>query len=604
MQQEALHESDSPRSNTTSPRRCSSPQPQSVAPRLQPTLRTRIRKKSAIACNTCRARRTKCDSQRPSCSYCQSRNVDCFYPQPAAAPQTSRYEAELATIHQRLDHLTSILEESSSPRPKRAINGALDSTMTREQLTDFGNTPYKLLNTRRMMSTLGLKEEIADELTRHERMPVVAPSYAGASRLFIIQHHEAASALEAFFQHVHIWYPILSPGFSGQYFRIISGPLIPSPESCLVLLVAAVGLLAQEIVGDSELTKSTHSSYFEAAMTWLPIIVSDYELTSIKCLVLISVYYCCLLRPYQAHNYCLMASSKIQNLLKGCASMEQCTPKAHEQAVRVYWAVLLLESELDVNFNVANSGIWALDELVGLPDCSDTCQYDIGVGSPLAALSSSSEVLTASTNPNKVQSYFLAEISMRRMLRRCNTAIARGANGTICYAPAIAIELELQLDEWYNYLPEVIRFHLDFATATFEVVVDECPLRNFLRVQYYCCKVAIYWPAVYQVIEDGVANGQLLDHCQKFFASYVQLMPSIMAAFQGCIVNRWTIFASVFTNTMAAMKAVSTSCLQTIGPPQLYQCFASIRNVDERVISTSASLSLLKNVLMEKLAAG
>ncbi|KFX98118.1 hypothetical protein V490_02463 [Pseudogymnoascus sp. VKM F-3557] len=534
---------------------------------------------------------------------CGPTTVDCYYPQPAAAPQT-RYEAELATIHQRLDHLTSILEGSSSPRPKRATSRALDSAAAREQLSDFGNTPYKLLNTRRMMGALGLGEDIADELTRLERMPITAPSAAGASRLFIIQHHEATSALAAFFQHVHIWYPILSPGFSEQYFRIISGPLIPSPNSCLVLLVAAVGLLAQETVCDSELTKSTHSLYFEAVMTWLPIVVSDCELTSIKCLVLISVYYCCLLRPYQAHNYCLIASSKIQNLLKGYDSMEQCTPEAHEQAVRVYWAVLLLESELCVDFNVADSGIWTLDEHVGLPDCSDTCQYDIGVGSPLAAASSPSVLSTASANPNKVQSYFLAEISMRRMLRRCNTAIAQGANGTIYYAPGIAIELELQLDEWYNYLPEIIRFDLDFDATTFEVLVDECPLRNFLRVQYYCCKVAIYWPAVYQVMEDGVASGQLLDHCQKFFASYVQLMPSIIAAFQGCIVNRWTIFASIFTNTMAAMKAVHTSCLHPISSLEPYQCFTLIRNVDERVIETSASLSLLRNVLMEKLAVG
>ncbi|OBT56943.1 hypothetical protein VE04_03201 [Pseudogymnoascus sp. 24MN13] len=393
------------------------------------------------------------------------------------------------------------------------------------------------------MAALGLGEDIVDELTRLERIPLASLGTTGASRLCFVQHHQAASALAAFFENVHIWYPILSPGFSKQYLSIISGPLTPSPNSCLVLLVAAVGLLAQEIVSNGELVESTHSSYFEAAMTMLPIVVSDCELTSVKCLVLISIYHCCLLKPYQAHNYCLIASSKIQNLLKSCASIEQCTPETHEQAVRVYWAVLLLESELGVNFDVANSGIWTLDEHVGLPDCSDTCQYDIGVGSPLAVLSPSSVSSTASADINKVQSYFLAEISMRRMLRRCNTAIGRGANGTICYAPGIAVELELQLDEWYNYLPEVIRFHLDFVTTTFEVPLDECPLRNFLRVQYYCCKVAIYWPAVYQVMEDGIANGQLLDHCQKFFASYVQLMPSIIAAFHGCIVNRWTIFA-------------------------------------------------------------
>lgn len=200
-------------------------------------------------------------------------------------------------------------------------------------------------------------------------------------------------------------------------------------------------------------------------------------------------------------------------------------------------------SELAVNFDVVNSGIWTLDEHVGLPGCCDTWQYDIEVGSPLATLSPASVPSTASASVNKVQSYFLAEISMRRMLHRCNTAIRRVADGTINYAPAIALELELQLDEWYNYLPEVIRFHLDFDSTTFGVLLDECPLRNFLRVQYYCCKAAIYWPAVYQAMEDGVANGKLLGDCQKFFASYIQLMPSIMAAFQGCIVLRWTIFA-------------------------------------------------------------
>lgn len=54
---------------------------------------------------------------------------------------------------------------------------------------------------------------------------------------------------------------------------------------------------------------------------------------------------------------------------------------------------------------------------------------------------------------------------------------------------------------------------------------------------------------------------------------------------------------------MAAMKAVSTNCLHASSSPELYQCFALIRNVDERVIERSASLSLLRNVLMEKFVA-
>lgn len=55
---------------------------------------------------------------------------------------------------------------------------------------------------------------------------------------------------------------------------------------------------------------------------------------------------------------------------------------------------------------------------------------------------------------------------------------------------------------------------------------------------------------------------------------------------------------------MAAMKAASTSCLHAFSSQKLYQSFAFIRNVDERVIATSESLTLLRNGLMEKLVGG
>lgn len=146
-----------------------------------------------------------------------------------------------------------------------------------------------------------------------------------------------------------------------------------------------------------------------------------------------------------------------------------------------------------------------------------------------------------SSSTDKAQSYFLAEIAMRRMLHRCNTAIRRTANGKFIYAPGIALELELQLDEWHSYLPDIISFTTDIDASEHEVP-PACPLTNFLRVQYYCCKIAIYWPAVYQAILDGEANEGLFDHYQRFFDSYVQLMPSIVSAFHDCMVHRWTLF--------------------------------------------------------------
>jgi hypothetical protein len=59
-------------------------------------------------------------------------------------------------------------------------------------------------------------------------------------------------------------------------------------------------------------------------------------------------------------------------------------------------------------------------------------------------------------------------------------------------------------------------------------------LEGFLRTQYYACKASIYWPAVYQAIEFGEADNDLLTHCQKFFHSFVQFMASVEAAIHSC----------------------------------------------------------------------
>jgi hypothetical protein len=57
---------------------------------------------------------------------------------------------------------------------------------------------------------------------------------------------KAAGALAALYEKIDIWYPILPLGFPEQYFHILSGTLAPSAESCLALLVAAVGCVVQD----------------------------------------------------------------------------------------------------------------------------------------------------------------------------------------------------------------------------------------------------------------------------------------------------------------------------------------------------------------------
>lgn len=475
-----------------------------------------------------------------------------------------------------------------------------------DDLTDLEKSPFQLLGTESMMTVLGLEPGFAAELHAVERKTTPAADMT-PPRLRIVQQQAAMGALAAFSSHIHVWYPIIQPGFSERYVRTISGPLHPSPESCMILLVAATGFLAlQDPTTGNIPTNSSHETYFDAALAALPIVLVDDGIDSVHCLVLLAIYHCCLSKPCHAHDYTLIAALKVQNLLLRTDN----TSDDSEHVRRAYWAILLLESELCVHFDVTESGIWKHDAEVSLPNSRRAWQFDVDQGSPNTTITSPAGVTPLlGTSTDKTQCYFLAEVAMRRMLHRCNTAIRRTDTGNIVYAPGIANELELQLDEWYTYLPDMIRFDkhqdLDFdmlASPSLYPIID--PLCSFLRVQYYCCKISIYWPAVYQCIQQGHVDRPMLEGSRRFFDAYIQLMPSILISVRECVVNRWTLYASIFMTSMAAILAARTRSIRihcSVDWTRLSRCLEATKTVDRRLIDASPSLTLLADRLASAL---
>ncbi|KAF3015170.1 hypothetical protein E8E15_003902 [Penicillium rubens] len=449
----------------------------------------------------------------------------------------NRIEQELNAVNKRLDQLIGLMlpEQPVSPDGGAAGPRTEYDAFTNQAYSPF-DLPSKLLGNPSVMRTLGLDADFAQVLTREERIAGPEGMANAGARVLVVHHQHIVSALAAFSARVHTWYPILPSGFSQEYFRVLCGLLRPSSETCLSLLVAAIG----HIVEQDEAASGT--PYFETALASLPIIIAECSLRSVQCLMLIGLYYCCLLKPCQAHDYCLIASSKIQNIIKSGLGGDD--PNTVEQTRLAYWGVLLLENEIGGQLDVAKSGIWCLDEHVPLPLCHQTWHF-MPESTPAAVPSPPSPGSAHSTHTNvqNMQSYFLAEIAMRRMLHRCNTAVQVTSFGKYVYAPGIALELEHQLEEWYRYLPETNSFEKGDVSQPLTLVnIPSCPLSNFLRVQYYCCKLSIYWPAVYQAMQDGATTNILVDHCQRFFDSYAMLIPSIVAAFRDCWVNRWTLF--------------------------------------------------------------
>jgi hypothetical protein len=239
-----------------------------------------------------------------------------------------RVEEELNSVNKRLDQLISLMLPAQRVSPDVGAGDPRTEydAFTNQEYSPF-DLPSKLLGNPSVMLTLGLDADFAQVLTRKER--IAGPEgLANASARVLVVHHQhivryvetmcavtstnyQISALAAFSARVHTWYPILPSGFSQEYFRVLCGPLRPSSESCLSLLVAAIG----HVVEDDEAVV-LHTPYFEAAFASLPIIIGECSIRSVQCLMLIGFYYCCLLKPCQAHDYCLIASSKIQNIIK------------------------------------------------------------------------------------------------------------------------------------------------------------------------------------------------------------------------------------------------------------------------------------------------
>ncbi|KAH2789262.1 hypothetical protein KXV54_001073 [Aspergillus fumigatus] len=209
----------------------------------------KTRKRLALACDTCRSRRVKCDGERPFCAPCRTRGLNCFYQQLPERPAT-KVETELANVNRRLDYLTMLLSKESQPiaEPQQPSTSALGS---------HEDSPFRLLATDSIMRVLGLDDHYARGLVQLERANLLV-STATPSRMFFISHEQITDALAAFSDRVHCYYPILPLDFSETYFSVLSGPLAPSCQTFLVLLVAAIGCVARD--------PTTGSPYYEAAL--------------------------------------------------------------------------------------------------------------------------------------------------------------------------------------------------------------------------------------------------------------------------------------------------------------------------------------------------
>lgn len=131
---------------------------------------------------------------------------------------------------------------------------------------------------------------------------------------------------------------------------------------------------------------------------------------------------------------------------------------------------------------------------------------------------------------------------MRKMLQRCTGATSTSSQGRHVFAPIVAAELERQLTQWHQLLPEVISFGVSPDVVGSRPQWHPNSMQGaFLRAQYYAFKASIYWPAVYEALTIEDASVELFGQCRLFFSSYARFVPSAAAAVAVCRPNLWTL---------------------------------------------------------------
>lgn len=341
------------------------------------------------------------------------------------------------------------------------------------------------------------------------------------------------SAFHAFLNKIHIWHPIFS---FQQREELLGARDLPNAlsERCLYMIMGAIGSLAQYDSLTVALRERPDTRLMEEVQLLLPTVILESSLTALQCLIFLGVYYLCLVKPCQAHDYIIIASTRAQTLLKS-ANLD---PESRELAGRAFWGVALIESELAIQLDLTSSGIWTFENEVPLPSWSQL--GDEALPSPLSTPGGSpSFSFGGSHSSSQLLSYFLAEIAMRRMLQRCTTSTRRLPNGKRIFAPIIYTELDLQVGQWHSYLPQSLRFD--------RYCISECetnPHRLFLRTQFHAYRASILWPAVHQAMVDGErCDEMLLSFCLEFYRSYNLFVLSAVTCIPQCIPNAWTLYA-------------------------------------------------------------
>ncbi|MCJ1299532.1 hypothetical protein MMC08_002324 [Hypocenomyce scalaris] len=358
-----------------------------------------------------------------------------------------------------------------------------------------------------------------------------------------------ARLMTAFFDQIHQWYPIFDrQSFEAEYLLASTRPVQPSSNSCLFLMVSAIGALALNLENGGA-GGNNINEYAAPALQMLHIIMSDHTLIGAQCLIICAIYHLLCFKPIQACQYLTSASYKMQNLYRRNQGRHVVDTELYRRA---FYALYIMERQLLVHIDLAGFGISAWQENISLP--SGTFE-------------------NGNTDGETIE-FYLAEIAMNKMMERSDQNLStnlihqpgelRLPNNSLnrnefLFANIVAKEIGSQIAEWRRHLPLNIAFP--------DVGICGSQLSSYLKTQYNALMCGIYWHALYKatIMEDR--SPDVVSACQKCLVSFCSFIDSVADLFSKPVLlpQISTTLASVFTISLAVIVVRNEQILKDMG---------------------------------------
>ncbi|KAL1974323.1 hypothetical protein VTN31DRAFT_4527 [Thermomyces dupontii] len=468
------------------------------------------RKRANRACQVCRARRTKCDNKKPSCSFCEKVGAKCI----TSPTDLSSFDPASLAILERLEHLEQLIREKSkepqsqpqpepvedpgygygSPAPDLQFGPDL-STVTVETVLAWD------VFRGRFDEQLDLKSQMQNGDIGIPESPLTSPVGETIPLINSLELESCNRLLDSFLTKVHIANPILDVDAVLGYVRHACLHGIGwDAQSCLVLLLCALGSIAEAFHDKHESTsliaRSSPSfalarAFFEAAQKRIGLLLRGGGVLEAQCFFYCGVYLMTIMRPMEAWRYFVQAAAITQGFDFPRKTM---TPemmadlnarKQWAQQESMYWTCF--KSELEVRMELSLPGF-------GLHDLSYPSSFPSPPSDDLEQDSA------------RAWYYYLAEIALRRLANRVLYHLFRnqdkGRFPRIMDMVESTAAFEAQAADWMASLPPILSLYTPEE--------EDDVLKFVLRGHLLDCYEWMYFPFMAETLNYG-RRGAIID---------------------------------------------------------------------------------------------